>query len=276
MKPDTAPDQHALWNGPAGQAWVDGQDLTDTMFAPQQQWLVDAVRADGARRVLDIGCGTGATSWAIARETGAHCRGVDISAAMLAAARQRHPDLQLDVDFLLADAGRDPLHEAPYDAIVSRFGLMFFAEPTSALDHLRHALHKGGRLLALAWRSTDDNPFMIAAERAAAPMLPALPPRLPGAAGQFAFADAEHVQQLLQGSGWQRIQIDAVDFACRLPAVDLPRYLAGFGPVGQALRHANAETRAQVIATVESALTGYIHDGELRYTAACWAIRAHA
>ena len=112
--------QHALWNGPAGQAWVQAQSLLDGMFAPFARLLAQALPAGAVQQVLDIGCGTGAVSLAIAARlgSGGHCTGVDIATAMIERARQRARDAGLEVDFVVADAQRHAFAPASVDRIV--------------------------------------------------------------------------------------------------------------------------------------------------------------
>lgn len=271
--------QHTLWNGPAGQAWVQAQPLLDGMFAPFATRLCDALPAGSAHQVLDIGCGTGAVSLALAERMrpGGHCTGVDISAAMIDSARQRARASGLNVDFIVADAQRHRFAPASMDRIVSRFGVMFFDDPVQAFSRLRQATRSAGVLHALAWRSAAENPFMTTAERAAAPLL-ALPARAPDAPGQFAFADRTRVADLLAEAGWHAIRIEPIDVHCEIPAAALPTYLALLGPVGTALRSPGIDPtlRAQVLHTVEAAFAPFIDGPQVRFTAACWELHALA
>lgn len=128
----------------------------------------------------------------------------------------------------------------------------------------------------VAWRSAADNPFMTTAERAAAPLLPNLPARQPGAPGQFAFADSHRVATILEQSGWAEVDIRPIDVVCTLPEKDLVRYVSRLGPVGLILQEADDQTRARVIETVRAAFDPYVHGAEVRFTAACWMVCAQA
>ncbi|WP_459959186.1 class I SAM-dependent methyltransferase [Nocardia sp. IFM 10818] len=268
--------QQCLWNGTGGQNWVIAQELLDRMYRPFEPILADAV-SPGAR-VLDVGCGSGATTVAAARRTGEpeNCVGVDISEPMIAAARERAEQQGLAVQFLRADAAAYAFQPASFDAIISRFGVMFFDDPTAAFANLRAAARDGGTLRCIVWRGPEDNPFMTTAERAVAHLLPELPPRIPDAPGQFGFADPAHVRAVLGDSGWTGIDIAPLDMPCAMPASQLPRYLSLLGPVGRALSVADETTRARVLETLVPAFRGYVHGGEVRYTAACWLINARA
>jgi SAM-dependent methyltransferase len=270
--------QSALWNGNAGQGWVAAQELLDELFAPFEALLVDAVAAVSKGSVIDVGCGTGRTTTAVARRlgAGARCTGVDISEPMIAAARARAEREGTPAHFIRADAQAHPFEPASVDTIMSRFGVMFFADPVAAFANLRRAATADAAMRLLAWRSAAENPFMTTAERAAAPLLPNLPPRRPDAPGQFAFADDHRVHGILADGGWADIDIRAIDVACTLPERDLVPYLTRLGPVGQALQDADEQTKARVLDAVRPAFDPYVRGAEVRFTAACWMISAGA
>lgn len=271
-------EQITLWNGTAGQAWVDEQALLDRVLAPFEDLLVRAVRASPARQVLDVGCGTGSTAVAVARllDGSGRCTGVDVSEPMIAAARARAERERLPASFVCADAQVYAFEDRSFDMIISRFGVMFFADPVQAFTNLRRAAKDGAGLRFVCWRSAAENPFMTTAERAAAPLLPDLPARQPDAPGPFALADADRVVRILEESGWTAIDIQPIDVPCALPEKELVRYLSRFGPVGLALREADEPTRTRVIETVRAAFDPCVHGAEVRYTAACWMVGAAA
>jgi len=271
-------EQTALWNGRAGRAWVESQALLDQMFKPFEDLLAEVARAGSWRRVLDVGCGTGGTTLAVARQLGAkgHCTGIDISEPMIAAARARARQEDTTASFIRADAQTHAFAPASFDMIISRLGVMFFDNPVLAFANLRRAASDDAGLRCLAWRSAAENPFMTTAERAAAPLLPNLPARQPGAPGQFAFADRHRVASILEDSGWAAIDIQTIDVECTLPENALTGYLTRLGPVGLILEDADERTRAQVIDTVRAAFDPYVHGDEVRYTAACWMVSARA
>lgn len=277
----TAEQQAALWNGLAGRAWIDAQSVLDDLFEPFEQLLVDAVRTGPAGTVLDVGCGTGATTLAVARALGADgaCTGVDVSDPMIAVARERAERERTPARFVCADAQTHAFAPASFDMVVSRFGVMFFADPVRAFANLRRAARDGAGLRLLAWRSAAENPFMTTAQRAAAPLLPQLPARAqetPDVPGQFAFADRERVHAVLAAGGWDEIELDPIDVACTLPERELLRYVTRLGPLGLLLGAADDGTRAQVIEAVRTAFDPYVHGAEVRFTAACWSIGARA
>jgi SAM-dependent methyltransferase len=271
-------EQAEIWNGPVGQGWVQTEELLNRVFAPFADLVVEAVGAAAARRVLDVGCGTGATTRAIARSLRADgcCVGLDISEPMIGAARARAARERVPAQFIVADAETHVFEPPRFDMIVSRFGVMFFADPVRAFANLRRASAPGGQLWLLAWRGIAENPFMTTAERAAAPLLPNLPPRRPDEAGQFAFADDNRVRGILEQSGWSDIDIRPVDVACAFPERGLVGYLTRLGPVGRVLSAADQATRERVVAAIRPAFEPYVHGDEVQFDAACWSIAARS
>jgi SAM-dependent methyltransferase len=275
-QPDS--EQAALWNGRAGRAWVDAQEVLDLVLKPFEDLLVEAVRAGSGHRVLDVGCGTGSTTLAVARQLGAqgHCVGADISDPMIAAAQARARRENAPASFIRADVQRHAFEPASFDMVISRFGVMFFDDPVVAFANLRRAATDDAGLHVIAWRSAAENPFMTTAERAAAPLLPNMPARRPDAPGQFAFADRHRVSDILEASGWTGVNIQPIDVGCTLPEKALLGYLTRLGPVGLILQEADEQTRMQVIDTVRAAFNPYVHGTEVRFTAACWRVSARA
>jgi SAM-dependent methyltransferase len=273
---DEALEQNRLWNGPAGQAWIGAQEALDAMFEPFEKRLVEAVVAGSKRQVLDIGCGTGATTLAVARRLGANGRavGVDISEPMLATARARAQRENVPATFVCADAQAHAFELASFDMFISRFGVMFFDDPVRAFANLRRAASRDADLRVIAWRSPAENPFMTTAERAAAPLLPDMPPRRSNAPGQFAFADAGRVHRILQEGGWTGIDLQPLDVECVLSKDALSLYVTRLGPVGMMLQSADEATRARVSELVLAAFEPYVHGAEVRFTAACWMVSA--
>ncbi|MDO0917174.1 methyltransferase domain-containing protein [Streptomyces sp. DT2A-34] len=271
-------EQAARWNGPGGHAWVEAQAVLDQVLRPFEDLLVEAVAAERAEHVLDVGCGTGGTTVAVARRLGpaGRCVGVDISEPMITAARARAEREGTPVSFIRADAQEHVFEPAAFDLVISRFGVMFFSDPVQAFANLRRAAGEGAGLRFIAWRSPAENPFMTTAERAAAPLLPNLPARRPEGPGQFAFADSERVHRILEESGWSGIDIRPVDVVCTLPERELVGYFTRLGPVGQVLPEADEQTRARVVETVRAAFEPYVHGSEVRFTAACWTVGARA
>jgi ubiquinone/menaquinone biosynthesis C-methylase UbiE len=271
-------EQAAFWNGAAACAWVEAQELMDTMFTPIETMLVQAVSTEHDQRVLDVGCGTGSTTLAASRQLGTkgHCVGIDISEPMIDTAQDRAKREGLTTTFLCGDAQRHAFEPASFDLIMSRFGVMFFDDFVGAFKNLRQAARKNAELRLIVWRSAEENPFMTTAERAAMALLPNMPARRPDEPGQFAFAKESRIFGILQESGWAAIHIEPVDFTCTFPESELLRYLARMGPLGRVLQNEDEQTRKRVVEAVRPAFDPYVHGDAVRFVAACWKISAQA
>lgn len=271
-------EQSQLWNGPSGANWVEAQELLDGMFVRFEEILARAASSADARNVLDVGCGTGATTLAAARAMRGQgrCTGLDISQPMIELARQRAARERIDATFIVADAQTHDLSNAAFDMVISRFGVMFFEDPVRAFANLRRAARAGAALRCVVFRSIAENPFMTAAERAAASLLPELPPRPADGPGQFAFADSRKVQGILESAGWSGVEMLPIDVTCTMPERALDGYVSRLGPVALALRGADEATRARIVQAVRGGFAPYLHGGEVRFIAACWEIAARA
>ena len=269
--------QAQLWNGPAADAWLTMQSTLDQLFEPFETAMVDAVTEVGARHVLDIGCGTGATTIAIGRAVAGrgHATGADLSVPMIDLAKQRAGLCGVDARFIAGDASRITA-DAPFDMAVSRFGIMFFDEPVAAFARIRAMLLPDAPLTAFAWRSPGENPFMTCAERAAAEMLPPLPPQQADAPGQFAFADPDRVRAILANAGWSHAVLTPFDAECTMPVAALDAYLLHMGRVGIVLRQLDDASRAAVLAQLRDAFASFVDGDCVSFTAACWRIDARA
>jgi SAM-dependent methyltransferase len=276
MEPDRQvyDEQAARWNGDSGRAWVEQQAPLDAMFKPFEALLTAAINE--GERVLDVGCGTGGTTLAAARMTGAkgNCVGADISAPMLDAARGRAENGRAAATFIQADAQTHAFEAETFDTIISRFGVMFFGDPVAAFANLRRGVRAGGRLCFAAWRGAEENPFMTTTERAAAPFLQNVPARPANGPGQFAFADARRVRGILAESGWTDIEVRPIDVACSFSQNDLVHFFTRLGPLGTIFRDVDASTREHVIEAVRGAFAPFIAGDDVRYTAACWLVTA--
>src|SRR5271165_255900 len=188
------------WNSTAGRHWVERQESQDTLLAPILAAALERARLRPGEHVVDIGCGTGASSIALAQQVGpsGQVLGVDVSAPMLARAAERLPPAA-PIKFARADATTYNFEPAVFDLLFSRFGVMFFAEPARAFANLRAALKPGGRLTFACWRKFDENGWLQVPLRAAQAHVPPLPRPGPEDPGPFSFADEARVQGILTG-----------------------------------------------------------------------------
>jgi SAM-dependent methyltransferase len=274
--------QIAEWNGPLGARWATQQEEMDALTAPFGQDALNAAAAQPGERVLDVGCGCGASTLALGRSVGVNGAvvGADISRAMLEIARRRAAEAGLGhVNFAEADASSASLPK-DLDLIYSRFGVMFFAEPVAAFAHMRGAMKATGRLAFVCWRAARDNPWAsvpVAAARQALKLeAPAGDPHAPG---PFAFADNGRVGAILTDAGFHEIEIEA--FEHLMPLGANPRAAAEYavrsGPVARLVREAGPENTPRIIEAVENALTPLAaRDGGVSLPGRTWVVTAKA
>lgn len=274
-------DQAREWNERGGPRWVAMERDLDAQLAPYSAALIDALAPSLGERVLDVGCGAGATSLAIAeRVRPGEVVGVDISGPMIARARERAQAIE-NLRFEEADAQTFAFASgAPFDAIASRFGVMFFADPVAAFINLRTALRPAGRLAFVCWRALRENPAFTLPLQAALPLLPE-PPKSPepGAPGPFAFADADRVRSILEQAGYADVQIAPRDTDMVVAgrpdlegAVDLTMRI---GPLSRALPVVMTdELHAQIRARVRDALAPHHGPSGVTLTGATWIVTA--
>jgi SAM-dependent methyltransferase len=231
-------DQARYWGNAGGRAWVDLQAALDAAFAPINAVLLARAAPAAGERVLDIGCGAGVTSLAVAERVGSEGRvlAVDISPVMLARAVERTPpSLASQVEFIEADAQVHPLPPGHFDLLVSHFGTMFFADPVAAFGNLRRALKSGARMHLAAWGPLDGNPWFTIPRDAAVARLGAPPPVPPTAPGPFAFSDIDYVLGILRRSGFAAAAGETVSLRLEPPGsvADAARLATSIGPASR-------------------------------------------
>ena len=254
---DRNADQMEYWNGPGGRRWVDRQNTQDVVLAPVLEILFDRAEVAAGERAIDIGCGCGATTVELARRVGptGHVVGVDISAPMLARARELAPPSP-SLEFVLADATVHRFEPARTDLLFSRFGVMFFADPALSFVNMRKALRPNGRVVFACWREPRKNPWMILPLQEAYKHVPRLPEVGPEDPGPFSFAREERVRRILSEAGFSSIAMEAVDLSLDLAvgrgldaAVDSA---LDIGPVSRALEGQPPELRTEVASSIRT------------------------
>ena len=194
-------------------AWVSNEAFLDELFAPVTAVIVEAAGFRSGQSVLDLGCGTGSLL-AAGATAGATVTGVDISAAMGQAAARRVPQAHVVIeDAQTADLRA--LAGAPFDRVVSRFGVMFFDDPVAAFANIRAATAAGGRMAFACWRGDEENPmFTLGASPLVERMDEAGVPADPAASGPMAFEDPDRLTRLLADAGWSDVAYRPIDFEC--------------------------------------------------------------
>ena len=260
-----------FWNEIAGPRWAAGQVLMDAVLEPFGRALCEAVGPVAGRSVVDVGCGCGWLSLELARG-GGRVVGVDVSRPMLGRARERAADEGLEVDFRLADAQTEVLDGA--ELVVSRFGVMFFADPAAAFANLAGWLGSGGELAFLCWQAAELNPWMTEAQAIVAPWIEQDAPD-PRAPGPFSLADRGVVEDLLAGAGFSSVSVTGLDVPMRVPgAPDVARGFYFERSNIAAARAVSDAADAAVSAGVRRLVEAH-HDGAgFELPAATWLVRA--
>ena len=272
--------QIAYWNADAGENWAALQEHLDAQLQAHGDRAMQALAPAQGERILDVGCGAGQTSLALGQAVGEDGAvvGLDVSRPLLQVARRRRATAgAANVSFLETDAQIHAFTPASFDALFSRFGVMFFADPPAAFANIRRALRPGARLAFVCWRTPAENPCLALAFAAAAAQLPPAPPPMPGAPGPFAFADQDRVRDILASAGFSDIQLIAFDR--KIGGGDLEqtvRVSLTIGPLGRALLE-NPDKRPLVIEPVREALRPHVDgDGIVRLDSASWIVTARA
>lgn len=272
-------DQVAYWNGRAGERWASQQAVQDTIFIPVTELLIEHAKPQPGERVIDVGCGCGDTSIAFGRRVGAsgHVLGVDISEQMLARAREVAP-ANLPVEFALADATTYPFTAGAADLLVSRFGVMFFAEPARSFANLRKGLRSGGRLTFICWRGPKENPWLMVPLQAVYRHVPRLPPVGPEDPGPFAFASAERVERILREAGFSDIRVAPHDLSLDIAAgggfESAVETAVIIGPANRALEEAAPEARTAAVDAVRHDLKPFAKGDNVWLGGAIWIVSA--
>lgn len=271
----TIESQAELWNGPSGERWTREQERLDRAFEGIDAIGLAAAAAAAGEHVVDIGCGCGASTVQLAARVGAtgSVHGVDISASMLARARQRTATFPW-VALTREDATRHRF-ERKVDLLYSRFGVMFFENPSETFHHLRSGLRKSGRACFVVWRAPEDNPWLVAPLRAAERVLPPAAAGVTGGPGPFSLAAGGATRDLLERAGFEDVVLTPHDLDIVLSASgveDAIDFALDAGPIARRLASIDDTTRAQVRRAVGDVLGAHVDGLRVSLPAGIWVV----
>ena len=275
-------DQIEFWNGQTGSQWVDDQQRIDTLLAQVLDAALSVARAKPGESVLDIGCGTGASSIALAKlvappdsKTNGRVVGLDVSQPMVEWARKRsasHPN----IDYIVADATTHRFPAPFADLLFSRFGVMFFGDPTAAFTNLRRALKPGGRMAFACWRKIDENPWMQVPLHAAYEHVARLPKPGPEDPGPISFADPERVTRILTAAGFAKPRFTPKEFMFDIAGGrgmdDAVNQAMTIGPASRAIKDQPDDVVAKVRESIRAALAPYAKGSAVALPGAIWLV----
>ena len=252
--------QRAIWNDVVGEAWVRYAAVHDEMAAPFGTRVMDALGDLGGARVLDVGCGTGATCAQLVERGASEVLGVDLSEPMIGAARRGAGP---EVDFVVDDVTALEVSDR-FDVVFSRFGVMFFPDPRAAFERLRALATPTARFGFCSWGPPMDNPMMTLAVMASIPVLG--PPHLPapGEPGPFSLSTAETIEELLTSAGWTDVEMGELDLDQPHPAGDaeaVAEMALDFNPMLVQAVHGDITRRDAAHAAIVEALRPFERDG---------------
>lgn len=263
-------DQAAFWNGDIGRRWSACEAEHETLTREVGERLLAA--AGPGLRVIEVGCGTGSLSLALARRVGPEgtVLGIDISGPMLDRARERgRAEGLANLGFRQDDAQDADL--PPADLILSQFGVMFFADPVAAFANLRAALRPGGRVLCATWGSPDRNPWFGIPRAAAAARLGASA-LAPGAGpGPFGLCDGARAETILRAAGFSDAAATPVSLMLHVAggSAGAADWLTTTGPASALLREKGGSDtdRVAIRAEIAAAMRDYDTPAGLRVPA---------
>ncbi|CAL9280767.1 class I SAM-dependent methyltransferase [Streptomyces sp. SudanB52_2052] len=271
-------EQAQAWNGPEGAHWARNQDRWNAVNGGFDEPLLDAAGITRDHRTLDLGCGSGQTTrLAALRAPQGRALGLDLSGPMLAEARSRAEREGIaNVSFVQGDAQTHPFEAGVFDAAISRYGVMFFADPVAAFGNVGRALRPGGRLAFVCPADATLNDW-VTAMAALSDFLPVGDFGRPGLPGMFSLAAPDRIRDILTAAGFTGITVDQTQAwgTWGHGAEDAAEFLLDTGPGRHLMEQADTTARARARRTLTDHLRDHeAADGTVRLRSTSWLVIA--
>lgn len=272
--------QKQFWSGAGGDVWVDKQREMDIMLNPLGERAIQELDLSGEKKILDIGCGCGATTLEIAKAvTQGEVIGVDISEPMLERATKTASDMMLNnTSFQVKDVQVDEMPRSYFDIAFSRFGVMFFEDPFEAFKNINHCLKDNGQLSFVCWQHASLNPWQSLSIQVIKEFLD-LPAPAPKTPGPFAFEDKSYINEILTESGFRDIEIkdnqeDIVMFSGKSIREACEDYLTINPVVTEMLKNSPTELREEILEALIGKFSDFHNNEGLLFPSATWIVTA--
>tara|TARA_B110000438_G_scaffold45272_1_gene45340 strand:- start:101 stop:946 length:846 start_codon:yes stop_codon:yes gene_type:complete len=272
--------QKQFWSGAGGDVWVDKQREMDIMLNPLGERVIQGLDLKEETKILDIGCGCGATTLEIAKLVNqGEVIGVDISEPMLERATQTASDMALtNISYQVKDVQVDEMPNKYFDIAFSRFGVMFFEDPFEAFNNINHSLKDDGQLSFVCWQHASLNPWQSLSIQVIKEFLD-LPAPAPKSPGPFAFEDKSYINEILTESGFRDIEIkdnqeDIVMFSGKSIREACEDYLTINPVVTEMLKNSPTELREEILEALIGKFSDFHNNEGLLFPSATWIVTA--
>ena len=272
--------QKQFWSGAGGDVWVDKQREMDIMLNPLGRKAIEQLVLEEHTKILDIGCGCGATTIEIAKMIPkGHVTGLDISIPMLDRAEKFASEMSLsNIDFQVKDVQTEEINSNHYDIAFSRFGVMFFEDPYEAFKNINQAIKENGQLVFVCWQHPSLNPWQSLSLQVIKEYLdlPSPPPKSPG---PFAFEDKDYIEDILKVTDFKDVSIadnqeEIVMFSGKSIREACEDYLTINPVVTEMLKNSGNELKEEILEALIAKFSSFHNNDGLLFPSATWIVSA--
>ena len=273
-------EQKEFWNEKKGKIWVSLESNIDKMLGPLGHHAIKILNPKSGEKILDIGCGTGSTSQSLSKLVGENglITGIDISEPILSFAKNRLENRNIkNIDFIQEDAQTFNLSNFNYDAIFSRFGIMFFEDPFFAFKNIKKSLNSRGRITFICWSNREENDWITLSSKVASQFLELPPKNNPREPGPFAFEEYSYIKEILTKSGWKNINIKnhKENIIVGKTLDHAAAFLSKMGPMSVPFENSNEKTKAKVIEALKECYSKYLIPKGVEFHFSTWIVSAY-